>query len=127
MPRARLAECRLEIGSETCRVNAARPAFAVRAALVPIAAKELLLRFYISEPRNINSVGAIAEFIFVFVTGNHTVSATTHDVIHKIVAKLAASIGETAGKFRSRGVQQNARGFKSRGVKKKNAAAKFQS
>src|SRR3984893_14112720 len=126
MPRTRLAEGFLEIGSKTCGVNAAAPCFAIRAALVTIAAEELFLGFYISEARNINSVGAITEFVFVFVAGNDAVGAAAHDVIHKVAAKLAAGIGETIGKFRSRGVQQNTRGFKGRGVKKKDAAAKFE-
>src|ERR1700722_9526800 len=126
MPRAGLAKCVFEIGPEARGVDAARPAFAVRAALVTVATKEGLLGFNISEARNVYAVGAIAEFFFVFVTGNNAVGAGAHDVVHKIVAKFATGIGETVGKFGSRGVQQDARGFKSGSVKEKNAAAKFE-
>src|ERR1700722_7503055 len=126
MPRAGLAKCVLEISSEARGVDAARPAFAIRAALVTVATKEKFLGFNISETRNVYAVGSITEFLFVFVTGNDAVGAGAHDVVHKIVAKFATGIGETVGKFGSRGIQQDARGFKSGGVQKKNTAAKFE-
>ena len=70
-PRAGLAQHVLEVHADAGHVGAARPAFAAAAALIAVAAQEiLLLGFHVAETRNVNSIGTIAERHFVFVAGH---------------------------------------------------------
>ena len=100
--------------------HAARPAFAAAAALVAVAAEKFLLfGFHVAEARNVNAVGAIAEGHFVFMAGHDAAGAGAHVVIHEVVAEFAAAVGEAVGKFRSRGIEQDARGLERGSAKKK--------
>src|SRR5206468_12409732 len=87
----------------------------------------LLFRLYISKARNVNAVGAVAEGHFVFVTGHFTAGACAHVMIHKVVAKLAAGIGKTVGKFQRGRIQKHARGLQRRSANEKHAGLEFES
>jgi len=86
------------------------PAVATSSPLVTVAADEFsLLGFYVAETGYIDAVGAIAERLFVFVTGHFSAGACAHVVIHEVVAEFAAGVGEAVGKFGSGGIEQDAR------------------
>ena len=117
----------LEFRAKTDHRRAARPSVAASAALIAVAAQEIrLLGFYVSEARNVNAVGAIAERHFVFVAGHSSARAGAHVVVHEVVAELAAAVGEAVGKFRRRGIEKNARGLESGGANKKDARFEFE-
>ena len=101
MPSAGFAKSVFEIGTEAGGVYAARPAFTRGAALITVTAEKRLLGFDISEARNLDAVGAIAKFVFVFVAGNDAVGAAAHDVVHQVAAQFAAGVGEAIGEFGS--------------------------
>src|SRR6266550_3658994 len=61
------------------------------------------------------------------MSGDETRGAAAHTMIHQVVPKLAAGIGKPIGKFRGRGVQQNAGRFQRRSAEEQNASSEFQS
>src|SRR6516162_1023690 len=125
-PLAGLFERVFEIRAKSYLVQAAPPAFAVAAALVAIAADEILLLFFhVAETRNVKAVRAIAKRHLVFMPGHDAAGAAAHVVIYEILAEFAAGVGQTIGEFRRRGIEKDARGFKGRGAKEKDAGLKF--
>src|SRR6266851_2977557 len=127
-PRPGHAKHVFEIRAEADFVDAAGPAFAAPAALVAVTAQKIsLLGLYVSKARNVNAVGAIAERHFVFVAGHFAAGAASHVVIHEVVAEFAAGVGEAAGKFESRGIEEHARGLEGRAANKKDAGLEFES
>src|SRR4029077_11182610 len=102
----------LEVGTETCISQATSPIFAIGAALITVAAQKFsLLGGDIAEARDVDAVGAIAEGHLVLMAGHDACSAAAHVVVHEIVAKFAAAVGEAVGKFGSGGVEQDPGGF----------------
>src|SRR5207253_11162599 len=53
--------------------------------------------------------------------GHFAAGARAHVMIHAVVPKLAAGIGKAVGKFRSGGLQQDARGLQRGSTKEKHA------
>src|SRR5258707_8870018 len=128
VPLAGLAQRVLEVNADAGHIDATAPTFAAAAALVPVTAKKIfLLSFDIAKTRNIDAVGAISKRHFVFVAGHDCRRARSHVVVHQIVAEFTTAVGETVGKFRRRGIKQDASGFQCGGVEKNDAALELQS
>src|SRR5271163_3296672 len=71
MPGAGAAQRVFEIGADARSGDAAVPAIARAAALIAIATQECgVFGLYVSETRNVDAVGTIAEIVLVFVAGN---------------------------------------------------------
>src|SRR5207245_1228395 len=118
----------LEIRANTDSVEATGPTFAAAAALVAVAAEEiLLLRFHVAEARDVDAIGTIAEWHFVLVAGHFAAGAAAHVVVHEVVAEFAAGVGEAVGKFGSGGVEENASRFERGGANEKDASFEFES
>ena len=118
----------LEFRAEAAHAHAAGPAVAAAAALIAVAADEILvLGFYVSKARDVDAIGAIAERHFVFVAGHSAAGAGAHVVIHEVVAEFAAGVGEAVGKFGRGGIQQDARGFERGSADEKDARFEFES
>ncbi len=127
-PRARSLQRVFEVGADSDHRRAAVPTFAAPAALITVAAHEILLfHLHVAEARQVNSVRAIAERHFVFVARHDCARAGAHVVIHQIVAEFAAAVAEAVRKFAGRRIQQNARRFQRRRVEEINARVKLRS
>src|SRR5437879_11453153 len=61
------------------------------------------------------------------MSGDETRGAAAHTMIHQVLPKLAAGIGKLIGKFRGRGVQQNAGRFQRQSAEEQNTPSEFES
>ena len=61
------------------------------------------------------------------MAGHSSACAGAHVVVHEVVAELAAAVGEAVGKFRSRGIEKDARGLESGGANEKDARFELES
>src|SRR5579871_4432407 len=112
MPRAALADGAFEICAELDHARAATPTLLIALALKPVAAdKTGMLVFHVTKSRRIANRGAISKRSRVAVHRDNSRRAAALDVIHQVVAHFARRIGQSAGKFRSRRVQKDARRF----------------
>src|SRR3989475_8625280 len=126
-PLAGVAQRILEVHAKSGSRHSALPTVSATTALIAIAAEEIsLLGFHVAESRNVNTVGTIAKWHFVFMAGHGAGSAAAHVVIHQVVAKFAAAVGKAVGKFGRRRMQQDARVFERSGAEKDDAAMKLQ-
>ncbi len=126
-PRTRHFERVFEFNADSGLRGVGRPPVAASATLITIAADEfLLLGFYVAEARDVDAVRTIAERHFVFVTRHFAACARAHVVIHEVVAEFAAAIGETVGKFGSRGIEEDARGLQRGSTNEKDARLEFE-
>src|SRR5262249_11298994 len=90
----------LENRAEATSFKSAIPALAERSTLKSVAAQELwMFLVNVAEARHVDSIRAVAERNFVFVTGNSASRAASHAVIHQIVPKFTARVGKPVRKF----------------------------
>src|SRR5260370_20279978 len=61
------------------------------------------------------------------MTGQFAAGTSAHVMVHEVVAEFAASVGEAIGKFRSRGIQKDARGLESGSANEEDARFELES
>src|SRR5262249_27651488 len=117
----------LEIGAESRADRSAIPAFLVGLALQSVATqKACLLLLHIAKTWHIGDVWPIPKRAAVLLAGKDAFGPASFDVVHQVVAKFAGGVGEPAGKFWRRGIEQNARRLKRRSAKKNQRCLKFE-
>src|SRR5437879_1888192 len=127
-PRAGSAHHALEVRSKARHPRASLPVLPRSPTLETVSTKQArMLLLDITEARNINAVGAMSERNLIFMPRDKPRSSATHAMVHQVMAQLATGIGKPIGKFRGRGVQQNAGRFQRRSAEEQNASSEFQS
>src|SRR5436190_17206366 len=122
------AQHALEVRSKTRHPSASFPVLPRSPTLETVSTKQArMLLLDITEARNIDAVRAMPERNLIFVPRDKAGSSAAHTMIHQVVPKLAAGIGKPIGKFRGRGVQQNAGRFQRRSAEKQNTPSEFES
>src|SRR5260370_41889072 len=61
------------------------------------------------------------------MTRQFAAGTCAHVMVHEVVAEFAASVGEAIGKFRSRGIQKDARGLQSGSANEEDARFELES
>src|SRR5260370_35773112 len=61
------------------------------------------------------------------MTRQFAAGTCAHVMVHEVVGEFAASVGEAIGKFRSRGIQKDARGLQSGSANEKDARFELES
>src|SRR5438093_1229204 len=127
-PRTGAAQHALEVCSKTRHPRASFPVLPRSPTLETVSTKQArMLLLDITEARNIDAVRAMPERNLIFVPRDKAGSSAAHTMIHQVVPKLAAGIGKPIGKFRGRGVQQNAGRFQRRSAEEQNTPSEFES
>src|SRR5206468_8709029 len=122
------AQHALEVRSKTRHPSASFPVLPRSPTLETVSTKQArMLLLDITEARNIDAVRAMPERNLIFVPRDKAGSSAAHTMIHQVVPKLAAGIGKPIGKFRGRGMQQNAGRLQRRSAEEQNTPSEFDS
>ncbi len=115
MPRPRIPQHVLEVDAESGCVCAARPCSAGGAALKSVAAHEVWrLVVDVSEARDVDSVRTVSKLYVILKAEDPPSRATVEDVVHQIVAKLAAGVCKSIRELGSRRIHEDSRRFQCR-------------
>src|SRR6266566_1619867 len=122
------AQHALEVCSKARHPSASFPVLSRSPTLETVSTKQArMLLLDITEARNIDAVRAMPERNLIFVPRDKPGSSAAHAMIHQVVPKLVTGISKPLGKFRGRGIQQDAGRFQGRSAEKQNTSSEFQS
>src|SRR5437773_10387793 len=126
LPRPRLAQPLFQLDAEPGLVGAPRPPFAARAGLTPVPAQETDFRFAsppeVAEARDVRSRWPPPVDVLVFESRNDAARARFGDMVHEVVADLAARVGEAGREARALRIQEDLGGGERRGAEKDDPA-----
>src|SRR5882762_11427878 len=111
LPRPRLAQPLFQLDAEPGLVGAPRPPVAARAGLNPVPAQEADFRFppptQVAEARDVGPRWPAPVDVLVFESRNDAARARLGDMVHQIVADLAARVAKAGREARALRVQED--------------------
>src|SRR5579871_547770 len=123
-----LSQRLFELRAEGDLLHTALPTLLRSSALESVAAQEVrMLRLHITKTRHINTVRTPPKLGAILIADDGAIGAATLCMIHQVMAEFPARVREAIGKFRGRGIQQDARGFQRRSAQEHNLGLEFES